>query len=1112
MKTDELGFKKGCLCSDPPQGSLLVQKKKKNLKKKITLALLLTAGGFSANAQCDLPSGATGGFNPGISIVIGSVVSNATNAIDADAISFSEFTQGLGGGFGAKHSLTVTLNGAGKATDQVYFDASLSSSAISANAFSGVNIKYFFTDGTTSEVSIGSVLGSWWLNIGGIASGLYLPSPGKQFNKYEINYTALASLGFSGSLMKVFETKRVPALPGAPVVSGSGTTVSSCFPAATTYTISSPSTDLVYKWYSSSTGGTLLATGTSYTTSATLPAGANSVYVEAIAGNGCPAPSLRVSPRTAATVNVTVCDSDGDGVANSADLDDDNDGIPDTQEGYNPSNPTASRDTDGDGIADYIDLDSDNDGINDVREAGGTDANGDGKADGTVNANGIPSSAGTNGLTPIDSDGDGKPNAYELDSDNDGITDLKESGNTALVDANNDGKVDGTVDTDKDGIIGSADGAPATWGDAGDPVLADTDGDGVPNMKDLDSDNDGLTDVREVGGTDADGDGRADGTINATTGVPSSAGNGLASVDSDGDGVSNDKDLDSDNDGISDLKEGNNPVLADANNDGKVDGTDTDGDGIVGAADGAPSVWGDANDPAILDSDGDGVPNTRDLDSDNDGINDVKEAGGTDANGDGKADGTVNPSTGIPATAGPGGLAPIDSDGDGVTNDKDLDSDNDGITDIRENGGVDANNDGRADGTDADGDGIVSDVDGTPNTWGDSSDPAAVDSDGDGKPDYKDLDSDNDGKSDLVESGNPTAIAGDTNNDGVIDLNGNDPDGDGALTPGDGTPTFGTNTTAPVDTDGDGVPDYKDPITGTHQDIDDTPYAGADTNNDGVINGADTGGAVDNDGDGIADVIDADDDHFGGLSSNVNITVKAFLRGAFSGARHKDVTTNWMNILKQNALNQPYNTAAFGNYAGTESVADATFTSTTNDDDVVDWVLLELKKADGTLVDRRAALILENGYVTGTDKVSPVSFKAIPGGYHLTIRHRNHLGLSTELITLNSVSNTFDFTTATDAALFGDNNAFTIMNGKTLLVGGNANSNINVRYNGIANDRDVILGYVGGSEIGLINNVYAAQDLNLDGSVRYNGLNNDRDFLLSILSGNEIGFIQQQIK
>ncbi len=130
------------------------------------------------------------------------------------------------------------------------------------------------------------------------------------------------------------------------------------------------------------------------------------------------------------------------------------------------------------------------------------------------------------------------------------------------------------------------------------------------------------------------------------------------------------------------------------------------------------------------------------------------------------------------------------------------------------------------------------------------------------------------------------------------------------------------------------------------------------------------------------------------VGQSVRITAKAFLRGTFNGTRHHDVTTAWVNVLRSKALNQPYNTAAFGSYAGTETVPATIFTSTTADNDVVDWVLLELKKADGTLVSRCPALILENGNIVNLDKSASVSLKAAPGNYHLTVRHRNHLGLS----------------------------------------------------------------------------------------------------------------------
>ena len=58
-------------------------------------------------------------------------------------------------------------------------------------------------------------------------------------------------------------------------------------------------------------------------------------------------------------------DWDNDGVLNYIDLDDDNDGILDTDEG--------DGDLDGDGIRNKLDLDSDGDGCFDVKEAGFTD-------------------------------------------------------------------------------------------------------------------------------------------------------------------------------------------------------------------------------------------------------------------------------------------------------------------------------------------------------------------------------------------------------------------------------------------------------------------------------------------------------------------------------------------------------------------------------------------------------------------------------------------------------------------------------------------------------------------------------------------------------------------
>lgn len=159
-----------------------------------------------------------------------------------------------------------------------------------------------------------------------------------------------------------------------------------------------------------------------------------------------------------------------------------------------------SRDTDGDGIPDELDLDSDNDGIPDYIESkqnddvvtvnSTTDTNGDGIED--IYGSGTDPSL-------ADQDGDGIPDMIDLDSDNDGIFDINESG-FGLVDVDNDGKVDTTV-----GDNGWVDSAENSSADSGvilstlDLLNSDSDSDNVFNYIDFDSDNDGCNDVIEAG-------------------------------------------------------------------------------------------------------------------------------------------------------------------------------------------------------------------------------------------------------------------------------------------------------------------------------------------------------------------------------------------------------------------------------------------------------------------------------------------------------------------------------------------------------------------------------------------------------------------------------------
>jgi gliding motility-associated-like protein len=158
------------------------------------------------------------------------------------------------------------------------------------------------------------------------------------------------------------------------------------------------------------------------------------------------------------------------------------------------------KDSDGDGIPDQRDFDSDNDGILDYIESQG--ANFTALTGTDINTDGIDDAFGT-GITAADTDNDGIPDYLDLDSDNDGIHDLDESG-TGALDANSNGVIDGT-NFGANGLANSLETAP----DSGilNYTLADTDTDGLYNAIELDSDNDGCNDVIEAGYLDPNQDG-----------------------------------------------------------------------------------------------------------------------------------------------------------------------------------------------------------------------------------------------------------------------------------------------------------------------------------------------------------------------------------------------------------------------------------------------------------------------------------------------------------------------------------------------------------------------------------------------------------------------------
>ena len=161
-------------------------------------------------------------------------------------------------------------------------------------------------------------------------------------------------------------------------------------------------------------------------------------------------------------------DTDGDGIGNNADTDDDNDGLLDTEEDANgnglvdlgETNPLA-KDTDQDGVNDNLDdfplnanesVDTDNDGI-------GNNADNDDDGDGVSDSD---DAFPLNASESVDTDNDGIGNNADNDDDGDGVSD---SDDAFPLNANE------SVDTDNDGIGNNAD--------------TDDDGDGINDLDNL---------------------------------------------------------------------------------------------------------------------------------------------------------------------------------------------------------------------------------------------------------------------------------------------------------------------------------------------------------------------------------------------------------------------------------------------------------------------------------------------------------------------------------------------------------------------------------------------------------------------------------------------------
>ena len=329
-------------------------------------------------------------------------------------------------------------------------------------------------------------------------------------------------------------------------------------------------------------------------------------------------------------VNESV-DTDGDGIGNNADTDDDADGwldVDELAEGTDPLDKDSVRvDTDGDGIGNVTDTDDDGDGLSDENEiTAGTDPlDPDTDNDGVIDVTEV-----TDGTNPLDPCSllinhqtlqEGISNWDQLDCDGDGIQNQYELQASTSTTSRDLTKVYQVLDTDGDGIFNYLD-----TDDDGDGILTieealsggllDTDEDGIPNYLDMDDDNDGvITLVERLLGSndlivDTDEDGVRDGVEYYEDGTdPLDPCSLVVAHQTEAQGIAIWNAGDCDSDGLNNEQE----ALLDSDGDGlwNYEDSDDDGDGLATSLENPdPDQNGSSDDS--YDADNDGIPDYLD--------------------------------------------------------------------------------------------------------------------------------------------------------------------------------------------------------------------------------------------------------------------------------------------------------------------------------------------------------------------------------------------------------------------------------------------------------------------------------------------------------------------
>ncbi|MFQ5584319.1 MAG: serine hydrolase, partial [Calditrichia bacterium] len=144
----------------------------------------------------------------------------------------------------------------------------------------------------------------------------------------------------------------------------------------------------------------------------------------------------------------------------------------------------------------------------------------------------------------------------------------------------------------------------------------------------------------------------------------------------------------------------------------------------------------------------------------------------------------------------------------------------------------------------------------------------------------------------------------------------------------------------------------------------------------------------------------------------VYLNVKVFLEGPFdqgTGEMRTDLNNNGVLPTVQPFSASPWN------YGGRESVVSIP------NADIVDWVLVELRKDTSLTIVRRAAFLKKDGNIVDLEGNNPLKLAVVSGDYYVVVYHRNHIAVMSSVpVFIDSLGGFYDFSVSANTT-YGSN-------------------------------------------------------------------------------------------